>query len=146
MDDAFARGEWPPASLLDLFAFSQHHGVPTRLLDFTSSYERAAYFAASSALGRPEEPNSRFVVWVLDMDFLEAAAGYSRAAIVQVTAPSAANAFLRAQRGFFLCTQRAASRNLDEVISRMARLAYALRNQPKIIMPTWNRVALASAV
>lgn len=70
--DAFflSPGKWPNPELLEVMALAQHHGVPTRLLDWTTNPYAAAYFAAASALRKFESwtPDDRLAVWALDIE------------------------------------------------------------------------------
>lgn len=94
---------WPPPELYSLIALAQHHGVPTRALDWTTSPLTAAYFAAIDARIGDDD---WIVVWVLNrtgqhFDNLVASRVRGREIIV-FTAPGADNENLRAQRGMFM--------------------------------------------
>lgn len=54
-------GRWPHW-LVELAALAQHHGVPTRLLDFTRHGPIAAYFAALE----PKKSAEHLCVWAFD--------------------------------------------------------------------------------
>lgn len=49
----------PDASAWTILYYMQHHGVPTRLFDWTTNFATALFFALS---GRPDSPT----VWILD--------------------------------------------------------------------------------
>jgi len=62
------KAEWPPPRFAPLFALAQHHGIPTRLLDWSAHPYIAAYFAAIDVCGRSSSgvrsaPN--LAVWAL---------------------------------------------------------------------------------
>lgn len=97
---------WPFSGIVEGLAIAQHHGIPTRLLDFTYAGLVAAYFAANDAIANKLEKSKaadQFSVWAVNLDFIKHAWGdwlNRRLNIVEV--PLARNPFLRAQRGFFI--------------------------------------------
>jgi hypothetical protein len=66
---------------IEWLALMQHHGAPTRLLDWTRSPHVAAFFAAQSSNSanplittKPEKPVSPFVIWAVDTEKVNAEA------------------------------------------------------------------------
>ena len=55
---------WPDKVFFEILTLAQHHGVCTRLLDWTLNPYIAIYFAASSAMARHD--NSELAIWIRD--------------------------------------------------------------------------------
>lgn len=85
---------WPSDNYHELMAYAQHHGLPTRLLDWSKRSFVSAYFAASGAL--KSEDFDSFAVWILNVDEVKNCANYK---IVKV--PSGVNRNIAAQSGCF---------------------------------------------
>lgn len=107
---------WPQNDVLETLALAQHHGVPTRLLDFTEDPLIAAYFAASSAWDPLKRRRIRgkgrthLAVWVIDLRFVRTLIGVTGRypeRIREIRVPRANNSYLHAQFGFFLIDQGA---------------------------------------
>jgi hypothetical protein len=95
---------WPPDTVLSLMALAQHHGVPTRLLDWSRHPLKASLFAAFAA-SEATVKNGLLSTWALSIEKLEMVDREDRPFTV-ITAPSATNSNLRAQEGVFTLAKR----------------------------------------
>lgn len=119
---------FPPPELWDLFALAQHHGIPTRFLDWSRSPLTAAYFAAHGAAGMMNENRleSEFLgIWALNLTALGRSAVPDESVHV-VDPPRHRNRNLTAQDGVFTthryrwnASDPPICETLDETIARV---------------------------
>lgn len=116
---------WPNPDLFEVMAFAQHHGIPTRLLDWCRHPYTAVYFAASCALRNYQRwtDTDRLAVWVFNIEGINLHQG-----IQVVKPPGSVSPHLAAQSGLFtvqtLNADRGVSldiRALDDVVLRHGR-------------------------
>lgn len=127
---------FPDERFLNGVALVQHHGVPTRLMDWSESPFVAAYFAAFSASSLVDEvdrvKSQRLVVYALRSDSIEKK---HEKDIRLVHVPRHANNFLRAQKAMFVHMPSANSYwlkngkwpTLDQIVSTSIGEKYLLR-------------------
>lgn len=99
--DRVARdpSKWPATEHYQVWAMAQHHGLPTRLLDWSRSPIIATYFAASSAMA-DENKADHLAVWSLPLQ----GEMFWRKWLVTFAVPTSHSVNLAAQQGVFSLT------------------------------------------
>lgn len=122
-DAASAREEtWPLPELYGCLALAQHHGIPTRLLDWSRSGRVAGFFAAERAAiwvrdeFPPQVETEMLAVWAYRESRARRLWAEAESAVILIAVPQDYNRNMRAQRGVFtIHTQYTADPNAPPV-------------------------------
>jgi hypothetical protein len=128
--------DWPQDRVVPLMAMAQHHGVPTRLLDWSSNPYVACYHAAATAVTENRHDVSadeKIAVFALDLNTLPRIDG-----IRHVRVPGSTSAYLCSQTGSFLLVDNAGYRGevFTPDVSVESKLAAHANLLKKVTLPT----------
>jgi hypothetical protein len=124
---AFNNRDWPQAQVQPLMALAQHHGIPTRLLDWSDNPLVACYHAAQSVVKEDITGSGRLAVFALDRSLI-----HPGMLLTYVRVPGSTSPYLSFQRGSFILVQNSGFR--DEPFTPDVSLESRLPDHPSHIL------------
>ena len=133
---------WPNPDLFELMAFAQHHGIPTRLLDWCRHPYVAVYFAVESALKsyRKWSADWNLAIWVINIESI----GLHREHMQIVRTPGSVSPNLAAQSGLFTIQRVSGGRGqaIKPADLREEFMAHGAKDILRLTVPVMESVRL----
>jgi FRG domain len=127
---------WPEERIWPLMALAQHHGIPTRLLDWSSNPYVASYHAAASAISKGKaklKGSEKIALFALDLNELHKATELRHVKVPGNTSPNIAP-----QGGSFILVMNFGSRGtaFTSEVSMESKLPDHVKLLTKVTLPT----------
>jgi FRG domain len=127
---------WPEDKVVPLMALAQHHGIPTRLLDWSSNLYVACYHAAASAVTADQKclkGSDKIALFAIDLNDILKVEG-----VRHVPVPGSTSANLSSQRGSFVLVNHSGWRReqFTPNVSLESKLPTYTKVLKKVTLPT----------
>lgn len=133
-----SHSESYPHGSFELIALAQHHGLPTRLMDWSWSPYVAAFFAFEEAFWNSSLKEMEPTIWAINLERLRSISSSDEVEIL--TPVDRANKRMRNQNGLFL-QMKSGVATLDDFIERKSSATNEVAVQ-FVLPPTERRIAI----